>query len=63
MSEAQDRYERRYMENENKKIRSKYENKERARLIKLYETEYNNDPRVKAELEKIEAEKQKRKEE
>lgn len=63
MSEAQDRYERRYMENENKKIRSKYENKERARLIKLYETAYNNDPRVKAELEKIEAEKQKRKEE
>lgn len=58
--EAQDRYERRYMENENKKIRAKYEKKERARLIKLAESCYNNDPRIKRELQEIENEKLKK---
>lgn len=53
--EASDRYERRYMENENKKTRSKYEKKERARLINLAETSYNNDPRIKIELQEAEA--------
>jgi len=48
------------MENENKKTRSKYEKKERARLIKLAETCYNNDPRIKKELDEIEAERQKK---
>lgn len=61
--EAQDRYERRYMENENKKIRSKHDKKERARLIKLYETAYNADPRIRRENEQIEAEKVRRKQE
>lgn len=56
-TEANDRYERRYMENENKKVRSKYEKKERARLIKLAQMAYNNDPRIKREQELIEAEK------
>lgn len=55
--EAEDRYERRWMENENKKIRKTYEKKERARLIKLAETCYNNDPRIKKELADAEAEK------
>ena len=59
--EAQDRYERRYMEQENKKVRSKYVQKERARLIRLYETAYNNDPRIKRENEAIEAERLRRK--
>ncbi len=45
--EAQDRYERRWMENENKKVSKKYEKEERARMIKLAETAYQNDPRIK----------------
>lgn len=55
--EAQDRYERRWMENENKKIRKTHETKERARLIKLAETCYNHDPRIKKEIALAEAEK------
>lgn len=35
------------MENENKKIRTKYDKKERKRLIKLSEMAYTNDPRIK----------------
>ena len=61
--EAQDRYERRYMEKENKKIKDKYAKKERARIIKLVETAYKFDPRIKAHLEKEEAEKLRKKEE
>ena len=45
--EAADRYERRYMEQENKKLRAKYVKKERARLITLAETAYNKDPRIR----------------
>lgn len=55
--EAQDRYERRWMENENKKERKIHEKKERIRLIKLAETCYNNDPRIKRDLAQAEAEK------
>lgn len=62
-TEAQDRYERRYMEQENKKLRAVHEKKERARLIKLSELAYNNDPRIKRERELIELEKQRKKEE
>ena len=51
------------MENENKKVRAKYEKKERARLIRLSETCYNNDPRIKKELEEAEAERQRKKNE
>lgn len=57
-NESEDRYERRWMENENKKTRKTHEKKERARLIKLAETCYNNDPRIKAELAMAEAEKE-----
>ena len=63
VKEAQDRYERRYMEKENKKIRDKYNKKERARLIKLVDMAYKNDPRIKEEIEKEEAEKLRKKEE
>ena len=49
------------MESENKKVRAKYEKKERARLIRLSETCYNNDPRIKKELEEAEAERQRKK--
>lgn len=45
--EAADRYEKRYMENENKRLRNKYMKKERARLIKLVELAYKMDPRIK----------------
>ena len=51
------------MDQENKRIRAKYEKKERARLIKLAETFYNNDPRIKKELELAEAEKLRKKNE
>jgi hypothetical protein len=51
------------MDQENKRIRAKYEKKERARLIKLSETCYNNDPRIKRELELVEAEKLRKKNE
>jgi len=63
LNEAQDRYERRYMENENKRLRAKYEKKERARLIKLAEMSYNNDPRIKRELKEAEIERQRKKDE
>ena len=57
ITEAQDRYERRYMEQENKRARAKYEKAERQRLFNLYEIAYDNDPRIKRELAEIEAEK------
>ena len=45
--EAADRYERRYMEKENKRIRDKHMKKERKRLIELVEVAYKTDPRIK----------------
>ena len=62
-NEAQDRYERRYMEQENKRCRAKYIKKERARIMRLVELAYNNDPRIQKELREIEEEKQRKKEE
>ncbi len=55
--EASDRYERRYMEKENKKVRDKYVKKERSRIIKLSEVSYKKDPRVKKFKEEEENEK------
>ena len=49
------------MENENKKTRSKYDKKERARLIKLTELSYNNDHRIKKEKEIAELERLRKK--
>ena len=45
--EAGDRYERRYMEKENKRQRDKHIKKERARIIKMVELAYKYDPRIK----------------
>lgn len=55
--EAQDRYERRYMQNENRRVSAKYEKTERARIIRLVDNAYNNDPRIQKELQEAEAEK------
>lgn len=57
VTEAEDRYERRAMEQENKRARKKYETEERKRLFTLFERAYDNDPRIRAELAEIEAEK------
>ena len=57
-AEAQDRYERRYMENENKKKRKKYVKAESARILRLVENAYNNDPRIQKVLKEAEAAKQ-----
>ena len=57
MNDASDRYEKRYMEKENKKGREQYVKKERARLIKLSDVAYRRDPRVIKFKEQEEAEK------
>ena len=61
-TEAQDRYERRYMENENRKLRKEHERAERKRLNKLVDGAYRRDPRIRKEQEMIEREKQLKKE-
>ena len=49
------------MENENKKIKAKHFKKERARVIKLVEMAYKNDPRIKRQRDQEEADKLKKK--
>ena len=49
------------MENENKKIKAKHFKKERARIIKLTEMAYKNDPRIKRQRDQEEADKLKKK--
>lgn len=49
------------MEKENKKLRKEHEKAERARLIKLVDLAYQNDPRIREEQKLIEEEKQKKK--
>ena len=44
--EAHDRYEKRWMESQNKRESDKLKKVERKRLIKLVDRAYNNDPRV-----------------
>jgi DnaJ family protein C protein 2 len=61
--EAADRYERRYMEKENKNIRDKHLKKEKARLIKLVDLAYKKDPRIVNANKMEELEKQKKKQE
>lgn len=63
VNEAQDRYEKRYMEAENRRARKEHVMAERKRLIKLTETAYNADPRIQNELRQIEEEKQRKKQE
>ena len=45
------------MEQINRRARKKYEKAESARLVKLYEMAYKNDPRIKREAAEAEAEK------
>ena len=62
-TEATDRYERRYMEKENRKQGDKNLKKERLRIIKLTEMAYKNDPRIKKIREAEELEKALKKQE
>ena len=61
--EAADRYERRYMEKENKRQRDKHIKKERARIIKMVELAYKYDPRIRRQREFEEQEKMRKKQE
>ena len=54
--EAEDRYEKRWMETKNKAERKKYVKEERKRLNKLSSLAYKFDPRIKAELIRVEVE-------
>lgn len=56
--EAQDRYEKRWMEQQNKKLRDKYVKQERKRIIDLTDRAYKFDPRIKAQVARQEAEKE-----
>ena len=61
--EAGDRYERRYMEKENKKQGDKHMKKERIRLTKLVDLAYKADPRIRRQKEEEELEKLRKKQE
>lgn len=63
LEEAENRYEKRYMEKENKKLKGKMIKQEMQRIKNLVSLAYENDPRIKAHSLKIEEEKNKRKEE
>lgn len=45
--DSHDRYEKRWMEKENAKLRKEYDKEERKRIFKLTELAYENDPRIK----------------
>jgi len=62
-TEAEDRYERRAMEAENKKKRKVYEKAETRRLFTLFESAYDNDPRIQSEIIEAESAKQRVKDE
>jgi len=62
-NDAGDRFERRWMEKENKKLRDKYVKKERARIRALSDLAYKMDPRVKRQKQMEEEEKQRKKQE
>ena len=53
--EANDRYEKRWMEKENKKVTKEYEVAERKRIFKLVNNAYDSDPRIQKELAEEEA--------
>lgn len=56
-TKAQDRYEKRWMEKQNKQERDKHTKIERKRMIKLAETCYELDPRIQAIIKKEKDEK------
>jgi curved DNA-binding protein CbpA len=57
-TKAQDRYEKRWMEKQNKAERDKHAKAERKRLLKLVETAYELDPRIQAVIRKEKEEKE-----
>ena len=57
-TKAQDRYEKRWMEKQNKAERDKHAKAERKRLLKLAETCYELDPRIQAIIRKEKEEKE-----
>lgn len=57
VEDAGDRYEKRWMEQQNKKCRAKHDKEERKRIMDLVKLSKNCDPRVKEENAKIQAEK------
>jgi DnaJ family protein C protein 2 len=56
ISQAENKYERRYMEQANRKLKAPLLKKEKLRLNKLVNLAYNNDPRIKAMIAKQEEE-------
>jgi DnaJ family protein C protein 2 len=63
LEDAQSRYEKRQMSKENKKMKSSMVKEEKTRISKLVEQAYKNDPRIKAEEEKVAIEREKLKQE
>jgi len=62
LEEAEFREERRWMERQNQKIKKKYQDAERRRILRLVETAERLDPRIRAEREEKEAKKREEKE-
>ena len=62
VEQAETRYERRYMEKENKKLKNQMYKKERQRIRGLVNLAYENDPRVRKMIEEEEKEKERRRE-
>jgi len=62
LDEAEFREERRWMDRQNQKIRKKYQDAERRRVMKLVETAERVDPRIRAERDAKEAKKREEKE-
>ena len=49
LEEAADRFESRWMDQQNKRARSEYEREERKRVYELVSRSYRHDPRIRAE--------------
>ena len=57
LEEAADRFESRWMDQQNKRARSEYEREERKRVYELVTRSYKHDPRIREEQEKEKARK------
>jgi len=62
LDDAEFREEKRWMERQNQKVRKKYEQEERRRILHLAEVAERLDPRIRAEREEAEAKKREEKE-
>lgn len=58
LDEAQCRWEKRQMLKENKKMKSTAQKDERSRIIRLVQNAYKNDPRIKAEQDRLQKERE-----